>query len=84
MNEIRGGLTSLNTRVDAISTEVGHMREFQNTLQTNWYNIHGSWNTLQPFDADQFFNPDGGEGQEGQGGQEEQGGDGDDMAEEAS
>ena len=84
MNEIRGGLTSLNTRVDAISTEVGHMREFQNTLQTNWYNIHGSWNTLQPFDADQFFNPDGGEGQEGQGGQEEQGRDGDDMDEEAS
>ena len=32
MNEIRGGLTTLNTRVDAISTEVGHMREFQHTL----------------------------------------------------
>ena len=49
MSEIRGGLTNLNTRVDAISTEVGQMREFQNTLQMNWYNVHGSWNTLQPF-----------------------------------
>ena len=67
MNEIRGGLANLNTRVDALSTEVGHMREFQHTLQANWYNVHGSWNTIQPFDANAFFSTEGGEGIEVQG-----------------
>ena len=73
MSEIRGGLTTLNTRVDEISTEVGHMREFQNTLQANWYAVNGSWNTPQPFDAsafdaNKFFSTIGGEGNEEQGG----------------
>ena len=73
MTAIRGDLTHLNTRVDDIYTQVGQMREFQNTLQANWYNIHGSWNTLQPFDANEFFSTEGGEGYDGHGGDGMQG-----------
>ena len=70
---IRGDITNLNTRMEEVSTQVTQIREFQNTLQANWFAVHGNWNTPQPFDANAFdanafFSAEGGEGNEEQGG----------------